>query len=143
MSTLTTEPINAVKTALYGALDAALSATVVEDGKQANKPLPVVTYQRQGGSGIYTLGGVTHWRYIFAVKAIAGGASSKAAGEIAADISEALLADDPLTFQPTDGVELVEGGVIWLSPIDLTETSDGGPFSHVGAAWEINVRSAA
>lgn len=146
--TVATEPINEVKIALYGRLNgdatltALLSGGIVEDGKQANKALPLVTYQRQGGSALYVLGGVNHWRYIFAVKGITEGSSSKVAGQISARVSTLLLAATPLTFQGADPVELMPGGVAWLSPIDFTETSDGKVFSHIGAVYEINCREA-
>lgn len=130
---------NAVKSALAARLegDATLTAiigatSVFDTLAPQNEDPPYVIFQKQSGVPSYTLSERIWDDQLYAVKAVADGASAAQAGTIHARI-DALLTDQPLT---------VSGHTNHLlrrrRDIDYTETLPGGNrVRHMGAVYEV------
>lgn len=135
--------LNAVKAALYTkltggtALTALLSGTaaVYESLAPSGAQAPYVIYQKQAGSGAYTLGdGKATDTHVFLVKAVTDEPSAKRAGEIREQI-DILLDRGSLTITGGTALLIRRG-----SDVEYPELAEGRRINHVGATYRIEVQ---
>lgn len=112
------------------------AAGIHEDAPPANANLPALVYNQASGVPSYTLGeGRSHKDFVYQVKGICKGDSSKAA-QLIADAVEAVLSDGALTL-PGRNVMVVEH----IGDTRLNERADGVRYNHRGGLYRAMVEA--